>query len=151
MHFLGYVLILPLHQLPKREHSEDVSHWGGCGEKTRFLGNQFIPEWGRGENTTTPTKYLLWEARSLLWDPYWLRSSETWYATRNMGGCWQEYVFCVAPRLSSTTEWEHWYHLQWCGWLLWKTLFPGLHIIPEWCRGAQSLHRCIVTVEWMPW
>ena len=67
-----------------------------------------------------------------------------------MGGCWQEYVFCVTPLLSSTTEWKHWYHRQWCGWLLWKTLFVGLHIIPEWCRAAQSLHCCIVRVDECP-
>ena len=56
----------------------------------------------------------------------------------------------VTPLLSSTTEWKHWYHLQWCGWLLWKTLFVGLHIIPEWCRAAQSLHCCIVRVDECP-
>ena len=27
----GYIIILPLHLLLKREHSEDVSHWGSCG------------------------------------------------------------------------------------------------------------------------
>ena len=102
MHFPGYILILPLHLLPKREHSEGFSHWGGTELKTPFLWNRFVPEWGWEKTQLHQWIIFYWEAHSLLWDPYWLRSSETWNPNHVTWADTDKSIYFV---------WHHCFHL----------------------------------------